>query len=491
MPELVHSDYSRLFLLEGGADPLTVPRYMSLWRAGALTWDQGDVTLIYIPDPDYYQRFKVAGKIKGEPSNPELGLTARYTLDRSDLLRLLVNGCDHDLQIHFGTCRNPRNFNSGWDKILVLSNASPGSYSTGELGALEPSQRAQVDEESTFRGEFAYEIVRLAYSQKAAAETTEEVLDVAFGTADQCLAICGQAECKIILALMAPVAYAKARYAFSADGGLTWTDGDVDSAAADDLLSAIVNIGSDAVVVNPTAGAIDYCVLADLLAGTPTWVEVATGFVLAGVPRAIWSAGPAASWIVGDAGYIYLMSNVADGVSIQDAGSATSENLVAVSGESELNVLAVGENNAVVFTNNGGQTWGAVTGPNAGVNLTACWMKTELVWLVGDSTGKLWVTADGGITWYEKAFVGSGAGMIEDIHFVTNSVGYLAHTTTAPAGRILRTIDGGQSWYVLPEGSGAIPTNLAIHALAGCTDANLIFGGGLVANAAGIVVAAA
>jgi len=491
MPELVHSDYSRLFVIEGRAAPNAVPKYMSLWRAGALTWNQGDTTLVYIPDPDHYQRFKVAGKIAGQPSNPELAMSARYTMDRSDLLRMLRNGCDHDLQVHFGTCRNPRDFNGGWDKVLVLDGASIGSYGTGDLGALEPSQRAQVDETSTFRGEVAYEIVRLAFSQKAATETTEEVLDIAFGTADQCLAICGQSECKIILAILRPVPYAKARYIYSSDGGLTWTDGDVTTAATDDVLPAIINIGSYAMVLNATGLGYEYCKLADLIAGTPTWVSVTAGFVASGVPKAVWSAGPSATWIVGEKGYIYLLTELADGVTVQDAGSATTENLKAIHGESDLNVLAVGENNAVVYTNNSGITWSAITGPNPGVDLTACWMKEELTWLVGDANGKLWYTVDGGVTWFEKAFVGSGVGQVEDIVFVNETVGYMSHTTATPTGRILRTIDGGHSWYVLPEGTGSIPTNLAINALAGCSDENLVFGGGLVQASAGIVVAAA
>ena len=490
MPELAHSEYSRLFLLEGRAAPGTIPKYMSLWRAGALTWDQGDVTNVYIPDPDRYGAFKIAGKITGEPSNPELAMAARYTMDLSELLKLLRNGCDHDLQVHFGVCRNPRDFNAGWDKILVLEAATGGSYGTGDLGALEPSQKAQIDEESTFRGEVAYEIGRLMFARRAAAETTEEVVGVAFGSADQCLAVCGQSEGKIILALMAPVAYAIARYAYSSDGGLTWTDGNVASAAADDLLEAIANIGSYTIVVNATGGGIEYCLLADLIAGAAAWTQVTTGFVGAGVPQAIWSASPASSWIVGDAGYIYLLADPADGVTVQDAGSATVENLVAVHGESEMNVMAVGANNAVVYTTDGGLTWAAVTGPNPGVALTCCWMKSELVWLVGDATGRLWHTSNGGASWAEKLFSGCGTGSVESIFFATPTVGYMAHTTAAPAGRVFRTIDGGYSWYVLPEGTGNIPTNLAIHSLAGYSDANVIYGGGKTV-AGGIVVSAA
>jgi hypothetical protein len=73
---------------------------------------------------------------------------------------------------------------------------------------------------------------------------------------------------------------------------------------------------------------------------------------------------------------------------------------------------------------------------------------------------------------------------VRHIVFSSPSVGYLAHSTTAPAGRILRTINGGFSWYVLPEASGfSIPANDYVAKLAPCeNEVNLIYGGGLAGN---------
>jgi len=48
-----------------------------------------------------------------------------------------------------------------------------------------------------------------------------------------------------------------------------------------------------------------------------------------------------------------------------------------------------------------------------------------------------------------KGFPGSGSGVVYDICFASDAVGYLAHATTTPAGRILRTYDGGYSWNIL------------------------------------------
>jgi photosystem II stability/assembly factor-like uncharacterized protein len=141
----------------------------------------------------------------------------------------------------------------------------------------------------------------------------------------------------------------------------------------------------------------------------------------------------------------------------------------------------------MAVTRNGGNTWANVdTTLIAAVEITAVWMRTKDVWFAGTIQGDLYYTLDGGVNWVLKAFPGSNAGAVRDIVFATDTVGYLAHDTDAVAGRILRTIDGGQSWYVLPEGPGAIPANDRINALAAVEECpNDVYGGGLAAAGAG------
>ena len=65
----------------------------------------------------------------------------------------------------------------------------------------------------------------------------------------------------------------------------------------------------------------------------------------------------------------------------------------------------------------------------------------------------------------------------------------MSHTLSG-AGRVLRTIDGGNSWYVLPEGTGSIPTNSRINALDACgEDVNIAYAAGeAVAAGDGIIL---
>jgi photosystem II stability/assembly factor-like uncharacterized protein len=143
----------------------------------------------------------------------------------------------------------------------------------------------------------------------------------------------------------------------------------------------------------------------------------------------------------------------------------------------------------VVFTTDG-FTWTAVTGPAPAVALNAVWMKSETEWFVGDAGGNLWYTRNSGTTWVAKGFPGSGSGAVEDIKFSNDTVGFMSHTTAAGKGRILRTVDGGYSWVVAPEGDTSVPDNDKLNALAVCPyDVNLVFGAGLNTNAVdGIII---
>jgi photosystem II stability/assembly factor-like uncharacterized protein len=132
------------------------------------------------------------------------------------------------------------------------------------------------------------------------------------------------------------------------------------------------------------------------------------------------------------------------------------DTLLAVHGLSDSFAVAVGNNGAVVFTNDGSSWTPATAKPvGVGVNLLTVWVKSETEWWVGASNGRMYYTLNGGQTWTEKTFTGNGAGTVESIVFSTATEGWMAHTTATPRGRIFRSFDGGQSWVLTPESSSA------------------------------------
>jgi len=105
-----------------------------------------------------------------------MSITARYEFSLSDLMRLMKKGCEVDLQVHMGKCKDPQDFNAGWEKIVVLSGAAITNYSLSNLGALEPSERAVVNEEVPFSGEDLFEIVPILLQEKPARKSTGKLL---------------------------------------------------------------------------------------------------------------------------------------------------------------------------------------------------------------------------------------------------------------------------------------------------------------------------
>jgi len=483
--QILQSSFTRVWLIPFSAGPGNQPSYEGLAMADTPEQPMGDITPINIPDPDTYGRFLVAGKVRGDQALPSLSLKWLYVLDSASVLdRIVRNGCDHDIHVHMGECQDPQSFNQGWEKILVLARAGATSWTTTPLGALAPSDRALVNEEVPFTGELLFHIYRQIFAEQAAAEIVQEIVDVVICDAVTCGA-CGLPSngCDRVLALTLSTGGSPglpAELIFSQDGGDSYSETNITTLAANEDPNAMACVGINLVVISEDSDSLHYAPLADIFNGAEAWIQVTNGFVPAQGPLAIHSESPRHTWIVGEGGYIYFTSDPTASVEVQDAGVVTGQDLLSVHAYDINNVVAVGNLNALVLTRNGGDTWSLITGPNVGVNLNTVWMRGPDEWLVGDAGGQLWYTLDAGTNWVEKVFPGSGAGVIRDIHFANATVGYMSHDTTAPAGRVLRTIDGGFSWYVAPEGNTSIPANDQLNKLAPCIDdPNIVYAGGL------------
>lgn len=481
MPDVASTPYSRVWLVEDGAQPGNSPAYEGLWKAGGLSFGQGDVTPIRQPSGSRYGQFDTIGTVPGEPDLPEITITSRYTFDLSDMLRLVNIGCTHDLQVHFGQCQNPQNFNGGWDKILVLEEARISNYTTGDLGALEPGENAIINEDVTWQGQRVYEVKKQTATEVASSNVTREVVAVAVCDQAGCGGVCGTASdgCQIVFFITVSAGGSPglpADVVYSEDGMSTSSKTQIDTLAVGEAPSGAACVGDNLVVVSPDSESIHYADITDILDGAETWTEVTTGFVAAKGPRAIFALTPNEVWMVGEGGYVYYSTEITSGVTVQDAGVASTQDLNDVHAFDSTHAVAVGNSNAVVRTTDG-TTWGAKTGPAVGVNLNTVWMKSEDIWLVGAANGNLYRTLDGGDSWAAITFSGSGAGQVDDIYFATNTVGFLTHRTAAPVGRVFKTVDGGNSWYLAPE-TGSMPDNDRLNDIVACNQ-NTAFAGGL------------
>jgi len=249
-------------------------------------------------------------------------------------------------------------------------------------------------------------------------------------------------------------------------------------------------VSGDFVLISNTSNSIHWTDIELLYSGSNTWTEVISGFVAGKQPNAMFSLDARHVWIVGNGGYVYFANNHKVGVTVQDAGVATTQHLQAVHALDADNILVVGNSNAVLVSRNGGVTWATVTGPSVGINLGACWMWDKDTWFVGEGSGgsgKLWLTTNAGLTWMEKS-VPVVFNRIDKILFISEAEGYLSGRTGGQS-IILRTITAGAEWVALPQGKRATPiANSYLRDIAVCSEtSNTAFAAGLNV-AAGIIL---
>lgn len=481
---------SRVFLIEGRARFDHKPSYECNIRLTGITQGYGDLTPIEVPNPDQYGKFDQVGEIRGANARATSSLQGRYVIDlRSTLMRLAADGCAIDVQLHFGECKNPATFTS-FDKAIVLEDVFISQYATDDLGALASGDNAAVNETADISGETLYEILPVSYGVKAGSIVINEVTGVTTCDSPSC-GDCGTQSngCKKVIGVTTGASGSPPSIAdvvFTTDGGTTWFDYDMGTCTA---ASDVACVSGYCVVVSNADIALYYTLTTTLDGVTaPTFTKITTGLVRG--PNAIWSVGSLA-FIVGSFGYIYKTEDPTVGVTVLDAGTLTISNLNDVHAISKENAVAVGDNGAVVYTNDGVSWSSTATNPcGIGTHLNAVYMKSATEWIVGTSGGKLYYTINSGTTWTEKTFPGSGTGAVKDIQGSSDSVIWLAHQTAATKGRILRSYDGGYQWIVTPEGTGSIPVADKYGRLAVCSyDVNFVCGVGLADDAAdGIIV---
>lgn len=493
--QLLQTGYTRVFTLDGGGSPATKPAYRDFARAMAVSWPQGDITPVRVPSRDSYDRFDVETSLQGQQGLPSLPLQFRKKIGLSGILQAVRNGCPQTIQVHAGQCSNPSDFDNGWldGHVIVLTQAKPTDYSTGELGALDSDARAMVMEDVPFTGLDYYEIGKQAFSRQAASEVTDEVVDIIIADDPTC-GSCGTPSngCQKVFALVAESSESpgiSAAVVHTEDGGANWTKSAITSLSIGTDATAIAAVGNYIVVISQGDEAYHYADIDNLLAGTEVWTRVTSGFNTGNGPTDIYAFGDEA-WIVGLGGYIYKLSNVGSAVTVQSAGDQTTENLNEIQGLRDYFLLIVGDSNVVLRSTDRGTTWESVTGPSAGVNLNTGAPTAQQVWQIGNANGEIWYTIDGGVNWTETSFPDSGTGTVEAIAMVDSIVGYMSHTLNG-VGRLFRTINGGYTWVRQPYGGGIFPANDKLNAIAACEDpgANTVYVGGLDADGAdGIVV---
>jgi photosystem II stability/assembly factor-like uncharacterized protein len=193
-----------------------------------------------------------------------------------------------------------------------------------------------------------------------------------------------------------------------------------------------------------------------------TWVLVNIGGAAAGHGAAnygtLWALDSRHIWLASDLGYIYFSDDGAETWSVVEPGGICITAYKGIHFCDELYGIAGSLADVIVMSDDGGQSWAAVTATGGGGDILCCFRLDKNRAWVGDDDGKLWFTNNAGTTWTQRTgWTGSATGDVTAIKFANEYQGFMVwNAGGAAAGKVLHTIDGGYNWDVLdtPDNDG-------------------------------------
>lgn len=136
----------RVFINKNSRNCGNFYKYHSTMKVDGLDKSVGDVTSIYAPNPKRYDEFIEIATISGSESRATSTLSGYLDIEKSSALEELYNQkCSFDLQIHYGSCTRPDEFNQ-FNSVIVFKDVKLTSYGLTTLTALVPDERAVVNE---------------------------------------------------------------------------------------------------------------------------------------------------------------------------------------------------------------------------------------------------------------------------------------------------------------------------------------------------------
>lgn len=485
---------NRVWYVEGGVHPTRTPEFLALGKVSTdPTKPLGEQTRITAPDPADFNRDIQVGSVQGAEERATISIGARWTVQKSILMGWKNKNCRVDLFLLSGKCGNPQDFSDGGEKWTYFPDGKLSAHSMENMGAYGNDDNNPSNEMVDMSSEDYWEYLYMKQDIIGSSVTTREIYAVDVYRGDKC-EDCPD-PCDRVLAAMAGTGATpgtQPTLLYSQDGGETWSSQTISTLLSNEDIAEGVIIGGDIVYISNVANEMHWTDIELLYQGLNTWGQTNKGFVAAKGPRSISSADARHTWIAADGGYIYFVKNHRVEAIVQDAGVATTQNLLSIHALNTDFVLAVGNSNAVIYTENGGSTWKSVTGPAVGVNLGACWMWDQDTWFVGEGaggTGKLWLTTNRGRSWQQGSLPATYL-RIDKIVFISEAEGYIS-ARTGGTGVILRTITAGNEWVTLPNGKQAVYVeNAYLRDIAVCSKySNIAYAAGLADNGtAGVIL---
>lgn len=452
---IITNKHKRNFLQLGGAaanNPLTYAGQDGQYAAiqGVGLPESGGIDPIWVPDPRRIGQYQLVGRSITPPDLASATLVLKEQ-HGSVPKQLGVIGCQFNMYEVTGRCKDLSDFINGWnDYVLIYAGALVTDKDLGDRTAWDSDD--PVEDSLSLVLNNIYPIGALGFGEDAATAVDREVVDIVYGTQVQC-GDCGVPNdgtrwaYSITKSSGAGSPGLPGEVQYRTDGTANWLDTAITGIGATADPSAIDIVGDKLVVVVNSENAYYYATINQITGVPGAFTKVTAGFVAGKAPNDIFVASPRAVYFVGNGGYIYKATDITAGVVVLNAGSATTNDLLRIHGTQDGTVLlATGRGSSTILSTNSGATWGATVSSISGVALdvgAALVLDQNKFWVGTLNSGRLFYTINGGNSWVEKTFSGSGTGNLYDVVAATAEVIYFSHSTNTPTARLFATWDGG------------------------------------------------
>lgn len=428
---------------EGPASPFV---YGGCYGMGDMAIPEGDLTPIFCPSPTQYNKWDVKGQIRGTPGQKTTSLEA--PLETVNYLHRLL--CPFGIHVRLGECGTP-DAPDDWETIIAIRGAQITNRGITNLNMRTPDGNAEILTTADISFDSYVIMKRLNMSAVATgAGATGHIQALSFCDDVSCPGACGAGGpgCQTGYAVTAGITINGEQIRKTEDGGATW---EAITSPFTSLYDDIVDVackGEVVIIVNgTTAGQIGRS-----QDGGDTWSVVSLPDAI--IARSVFMLDQNNVWVAGDDGYVWYSADGGLTWETQANGGATTEDLLDIFMFDIENGWAVGEAGSVIATTDG-DTWAAQSSGTAN-QLNTVHFITQFIGYAGGNSGTLLKTIDGGNTWTVQSWFGAVGDTINSISSCEEQFVYFAGTTTAPAGFIYQSIDGGATakQLVLPSNTG-------------------------------------
>jgi len=449
--------------------PNSQPYFLGCHALGDIERPRGDATLVFIPDVEHPNNFIPLDIYASGGPGPVSTTIESVIKSAADWLESV--NCPMPIYINQVLCGRQDVFDN-WDRAFILDKAIVTSESLSGMVIMSADDQDRSMQSFDVSAKLMHRLFPLSTgSQNIISVAGQTGLSVAFSGSRKCYGQCGNvhsANQDGYLGVTGLIGSPTNLY-YTDDGGLVWFPTATNPFQSHEDVSGVVDvqIAKNSYRVIVTRGTLDGLNPAEIAYSDDrgaTFTNVNVGAVNGqyaigtGQPLFAWNGSNI--WLVTTGGYIYFSKDAGITWTAQESGATTTQNLHSVYFVDDKVGFAVGDNNAILRTTDG-ENWSALTGPaaeNLSIAQAVFAFDRNRIW-IGYDSGNLYFSNDGGDSWFERSYPGSGTGEIQSIQFCNEYVGYISHISTGGAtGSLFRTINGGWSWITqsLPSGTGAL-----------------------------------